>query len=686
MGAVYAAIDCRLQNMVAVKQRTVSSPDADRAFRREAELLAGLRHPALPVVVDYFVAANGQFLVMQYIEGEDLGRLLARELGPCSPDDVLDWALAILDALTYLHSHVPPVIHRDIKPANVKRTPSGEILLLDFGLAKGLPDQDATVAADEHSVFGYTPKYAPPEQIEQRGTDPRSDIYALGATLYHLATGAPPPAAADRAAAVRTGRPDPLIAPRAVNPAVPESLSQGIARSLELAPADRFASAGEMHAALLQQEVAARPTPAKPDRATDPRRVDAAMPSQAEVGRQVDLIVQVRFADSPLLGLEDWPTRRPPAQIEQGSEGLNVVYPVHPKTGALMPARIKIKIVAPDFTVEGQAEHQIEVPPNDYSKRLAFLLTPQRAGHCRVNVEVYEYALYLGTIPIEAEAVSVGTARPIQRVANFMLGMFVRERVLYDGAALQRAARAAESARIAAAAARAPVAAQIPEDQMMVASRADPRAALPPMPDGTLSSPSASHRSRSWLFISAAVVLAGIVLAPKLLERQPATPATQVAMGPTPFPAARPTTTASPRVEPMPAAPPEAVAEAVAPPAATRPRPPLPTASMPIPPEKAAVRSVIDAYARAYSALDFRALKRVWPAAPAVLGDEFAGLKSQVIHIGDETVVVAGTKAVVTLTWTATVEPRAGQPSSTAGFQTLQLEKSGNTWIIVDRR
>ncbi len=88
MGAVYEAIDSRLQNMVAVKQMTVSGLDADRAFKHEAELLAGLRHPALPVVIDYFVGADGRFLVMQYIEGEDLGRVLKRQGGACAPDDV----------------------------------------------------------------------------------------------------------------------------------------------------------------------------------------------------------------------------------------------------------------------------------------------------------------------------------------------------------------------------------------------------------------------------------------------------------------------------------------------------------------------------------------------------------------------------------------------------------------------
>jgi cell division septation protein DedD len=156
------------------------------------------------------------------------------------------------------------------------------------------------------------------------------------------------------------------------------------------------------------------------------RRVDAAMPTQAEVGRQTDLIVQVRFANSPVLGLEDWPTRRKPPEIEQNSEPVRLNYPVD-SLGRLMPARVRIKVVAPDFVLNGDSEHLVAVPPDEYSKRLMFLLTPRRPGFCRVNVEVYDSeAFFLGSIAVESMAVGDGVSATEWRIANLVLEIIAR--------------------------------------------------------------------------------------------------------------------------------------------------------------------------------------------------------------------------------------------------------------------
>lgn len=402
MGAVYQAVDTRLQNIVAVKQVTIHAPDADRAFEREAMLLAGLRHPALPVVIDYFSDDVGRFFVMQFIDGEDLARTLELRGGACDVDEVRAWAMTVLDALAYLHEHQPPIVHRDIKPANLKRTASGDIVLLDFGLAKGgrptTPQPD-----DDQSLFGFTPRYAPPEQMELAGTDPRSDLYALGATLFHLLTGVQPPAALQRKRSVTAATQDPLSDLQSLNPRVPVDLALVVRKAMSIERTERFGSAAEMRMALVSATGPALGTRSSPSR--EARRVDAAMPTHVRVSRPADLLVQVRFSGSPVLGLEDWPTRRRPEQIEQATESIGLTFPKDPSTGATLPARVNVQVVAPDFRIEGQSALTIDVPPEDYSSRLVFMLAPLREGYCRVNVVVSDPdAVHLGTIAVEANA------------------------------------------------------------------------------------------------------------------------------------------------------------------------------------------------------------------------------------------------------------------------------------------
>ena len=249
MGAVYLAVDQKFGTTVALKQTLVTGDLLARAFEREARLLNKLRHGALPVVIDYFRQGEEQFLVMQYIPGEDFAALLADRGKPFPAADVLRWADSLLDALDYLHGQDPPVVHRDIKPQNLKLTPRGEIVLLDFGLAKGIP-VDLATASTTGSIFGYTPHYAPFEQIKGSGTDPRSDLYSLAATLYHLLTGAIPPDAMSRAEAVMLRKDDPLQPANAVNPDVPAAVAHVLAKSLAMDRDERFASAAEMRAAL----------------------------------------------------------------------------------------------------------------------------------------------------------------------------------------------------------------------------------------------------------------------------------------------------------------------------------------------------------------------------------------------------------------------------------------------------
>ncbi len=249
MGAVYEAVDQRLGATVALKQMTVTGANVANAFEREARILASLRHPALPKVSDFFTDAQGQFLVMEYIPGQDLGHLLTKRGQPFTVEEVVRWADQCLAVLEYLHGQNPPIIHRDIKPQNLKLTPAGEIVLLDFGLAKGYANVQS---ANTASIFAYTPNYAPLEQVQGSGTGPLSDIYALAATIYHLLSGAPPPDVLQRLGATASGQPDPLRMLNQVNPQVSQPLAAWVTHGMQLDQRNRPPSAAAMRRDLAQ--------------------------------------------------------------------------------------------------------------------------------------------------------------------------------------------------------------------------------------------------------------------------------------------------------------------------------------------------------------------------------------------------------------------------------------------------
>jgi serine/threonine protein kinase len=253
MGAVYEARDHRLNSTVALKQTLLEEEKLKRAFEREAKILANLRHPSLIRVSDYFTEPAGQFLVMDYIAGQDLGQLLEERGQPFPLEQVITWAEQLLDALEYLHSQSPPILHRDIKPRNIKIGDQERVMLLDFGLAKGTVsseygEQASTISIS--SVIGYTPRYAPIEQIQGTGTDAYSDIYSLSATLYQLLTNTPPSDALERASVIFNRQPDPLQPVHHINPAIPPMVGKWLAQGMTLGAQDRFASAAAMRKAL----------------------------------------------------------------------------------------------------------------------------------------------------------------------------------------------------------------------------------------------------------------------------------------------------------------------------------------------------------------------------------------------------------------------------------------------------
>jgi len=242
MGSVYRALDENLGVEVAVKENLFTTDEYSRQFRLEAVILASLRHQNMPRVTDHFVFENqGQYLVMDYIEGEDLRQRMER-LGTIPEEDAILIGASICDALTHLHSRKPPVLHRDIKPGNVKITPDGRIFLVDFGLAKLVQGTQATTTG----ARAMTPGYSPPEQYGTARTDPRSDIYSLGATLYAALTGVIPE---DGLARVMDNMQ--LTPIRKRNTKISRRLATAIEKAMEAYPDDRFQTADEFRRALL---------------------------------------------------------------------------------------------------------------------------------------------------------------------------------------------------------------------------------------------------------------------------------------------------------------------------------------------------------------------------------------------------------------------------------------------------
>lgn len=252
MGAVYLAEDLRLEGRKCAIKAVRIDPNVgeeivgelQHQFSREASVLARLDHPNLPKVSDYFTENDLDYLVMDYVSGKNLKEIVdeARRAGRFLTEvEVLTWARQLCDALEYMHTQEPPVLHRDIKPSNIKLAPSGLIKLVDFGLVKLMAKDDSRTVTvlQGRGTAAYTP-------LEQYGeddthTDVRSDIYSLGATLYHLFTNQPPAEAKQRFL-----KPESLVPLHALNPAVSENVERAVMAAIAMHPDDRPATVAEL--------------------------------------------------------------------------------------------------------------------------------------------------------------------------------------------------------------------------------------------------------------------------------------------------------------------------------------------------------------------------------------------------------------------------------------------------------
>jgi serine/threonine protein kinase len=244
--AVYLAHDTYSDNAErAIKEMSESQLEPEKRqqaindFMREAQILFSLDHPALARVFDFFMENTRYFLVMEFVPGHNLeDEMVQYRREPLDWEDVTRWGMALADVLTYLHAQQPAIIYRDLKPANVMLLPDGNVKLIDFGIARRL--HPARLA--DTMQLG-TDGYAPLEQYSSR-SEPRSDVYALGASLYHLLTGRVPEAAPMRVAGHQ------LTPIRALNRKVPEPVERVISQALNLYAKDRFPNAQAIRDAL----------------------------------------------------------------------------------------------------------------------------------------------------------------------------------------------------------------------------------------------------------------------------------------------------------------------------------------------------------------------------------------------------------------------------------------------------
>ncbi len=235
MGSVFLAFDQNLEMEVAIKTNHNPNPESTTQFLQEARLLAALHHPNLPRVIDHFILEGDEFLVMDYIKGQDLQETLDQnKIFPL--DVVLSYAKQLGDAVHFLHRQNPPIIHRDIKPGNIKVDAKGTCILVDFGIAKTGSAAQATSAGAK----GYTPGYAPPEQYGNTRTGPFSDQYSLAATLFHMLTGQRPADSVQRALGKAVLTPMKLLLP-----SIPDTMPAVFERALSIRSEERYASVDE---------------------------------------------------------------------------------------------------------------------------------------------------------------------------------------------------------------------------------------------------------------------------------------------------------------------------------------------------------------------------------------------------------------------------------------------------------
>src|SRR5688500_12380441 len=247
MAEVFLARDLLLDRPVALKvlfREFAVDPSFVERFRREAQSAAGLSHPNIVGVYDSGESSGTYFIVMEYIEGRSLAQII-RDDGPLSPDRAADVATDVAAALGFAHRG--GVVHRDVKPGNVLISPTGQVKVTDFGIARAVSTQENLTQTG--TVMG-TATYFSPEQARGEPVDPRSDVYSLGIVLYEMLTGKPPFAGDSPVAVAYKHVQETPVPPRELDPSLPSSLEAVTLKALAKNPANRYASADDFAADL----------------------------------------------------------------------------------------------------------------------------------------------------------------------------------------------------------------------------------------------------------------------------------------------------------------------------------------------------------------------------------------------------------------------------------------------------
>jgi serine/threonine protein kinase len=454
MGAMYQVLDLRLPGTLwAIKEMfsgalTVPEETAVEvaAFRQEAELLGRLNHPNIPRFSDSFTEGRKHYIVTEFVQGETLQARLARKAGPCGEADVRNWALQLCDVLIYLHGQNPPIIHRGITPNNIMLTPEGQIKLVDFSIARLFKPGKTR----DTQLMG-TPGYAPPEQHGIGQTDARSDIYALGATLYFLVTAQVPPESTKLAAGA------PLTPPRQIRPSLSLDMQSVIFKAMAPNAAQRYQSAAEMQAALWAGAAPPPPALVLPQSCLQPAPA-APLPRPQSIRESISGWLHRRTTSkesSPVMppAVPSAPSPRPSSSVQsneptgallapsptspsstQSNEPMkphsinrfpDVTFPervvIHERSilrvaitqqpvrvevtpyvmSIRVPASAKevavdILVTAEGFEIIGAVCHALVVPLDGDSESVLFTLVPRALGEKKIKIEFFQEGRYIG--------------------------------------------------------------------------------------------------------------------------------------------------------------------------------------------------------------------------------------------------------------------------------------------------